>query len=524
VTRRPRRAGGALVSVLRRRWRLIALVTLLGLAVAIVWSLRRTPVYESTVSVFVSPTPTPTGGGDGGGQLNMRDEQQVVRSVAVARIVGQRYRTSATPTKLLGHVSVEVSGQSRVLRITYTDPVAATAITGADAFAAAYLEYRRRAVGDTIRSLVVNLTREIADLTERKQAQEAILAPGGQATSAERENALTLREAYSSRIADLRQQLRALRGVKVDPGSVLHPATSPPRPTGGLDRNAAIGLGLGLLVGMAAALVQDRTDRRLRGRDDLAELLDRPVLTSIPPQASWPRNRFRGQPERPTMLERPTGPAAEAYRVLQARISFLADRLGVTSIMVTSAAPDEGKSTTAANLALALAEAGRDVLLVSADLRRPRIHRLFELSSRFGLGEVLTDVRLDGPYRTPAQVGGRVAPELWSVTEHLWVLVSRPAPPEVTALLGSASMRRLLESQAKIFDFVILDCPPVLVAADALALAPLVDAVLVVADRPSTDRHTVVRVREQLEQVGGRVIGAVLNRDRSDHPRYQYGA
>ena len=528
MTSRPRRARGANpLRILGRHWLLVALVALLGLAAAVVWTLRRTPIYEATALVLVSPTATPTGEADNRGRpLSMQDEEQVVRSVPVARIVARQVETSATPTQLLRHVSVQAPGGSRVLRITYTDPVSATARTGADAFAAAYLTYRRQAVAENIRSLIANLTREIADLTAKKQAQEEILAPDHRATSAERDAALTLREAYGSRIADLGQQLQALRRVDADPGSVLRPAGVPSRATGTLDRNALLGLVLGLLVGMATAFGQDRTDRRLRGREDLADLLDRPVLTSIPPRSRWARRRFgrRRRPESVAMLEQPTGPAAEAYRVLQARVSFLAGQLGVTSIMVTSAGPDEGKSTTAANLALALAEAEQEVLLISADLRRPRVHRLLGLSNKFGLGEVLTDVGPEDLQGSPGGVEARTASELWSVTKHLWVLVSRPAPPEVAALLGSEAMRRLLESQRDSFDLVVLDCPPALVAADALALAPLVDAVLVVADKPSTERRAIMRLREQLEQAGGKILGAVLNRDRSDHARYQYGA
>jgi Mrp family chromosome partitioning ATPase len=118
----------------------------------------------------------------------------------------------------------------------------------------------------------------------------------------------------------------------------------------------------------------------------------------------------------------------------------------------------------------------------------------------------------------------RIACELWSVARYLWVIVSRPAPPQVAAQLGSEAMRRLLEAQRASFDYIILDCPPALAAADALALAPLVDAVLVVADSGSTNRSAVARLREQLEQVGGRVLGAVLNRDRSGPSAYQYEA
>jgi polysaccharide biosynthesis transport protein len=521
VTRRPRLRGGrSPLLVLRRHWRLVAVAGLLGLAVAVVWSLPRTAIYESTAAVLVAPTPTPTSGGGGHGRLSMRDERQVVRSVPVARIVARRYRSSGTPEQLLRHVSVEASDESRILRITYADPVGATATTGAGAFASAYLEYRRQAVGETIHSLAANLTQEIADLTAKKQAQEAILAPDRQATSAERDAALMLREAYGSSIADLEQQLQALRRVDVDPGSVLQAATPPSRATGSVGLSAALGLALGLLLGAAVAFVHDRTDRRLRGHEELAELLDRPVLTPVPSLSRWSRGRAgRRRPEPLAMLDHSTSPTAEAYRVLAARVSFLAGQLGLTSIMVTSAGPDEGKSITAANLALALAEMERDVLLISADFRRPRAHRLFALPNQFGLGDVLTDLR---PSDLQTEEETQISSELWSVTKHLWVLVSRPAPPEVAALLGSDTMGRLLERQRETFDFVILDCPSALTAADALTLAPLVDAVLVVVDRRSTDRHAVVRLREQLEQVGGRILGAVLNRHPTDRAGYQY--
>jgi capsular exopolysaccharide synthesis family protein len=512
--------------VLRRRWRLIAVVALLTLAVAVVWSLRRTPIYRATASVLVSSVAIPSEGGAPGQLVSMRDEQQVATSMPVARMVAERYGTSTTPEQLLRHVSVDVPKGSRILRITYADPVATTARTGADAFALAYLTYRKEAVVEHAHSLVANLTREIADLTTRKQAQEAILAPERQATAAERDAALALREAYGQKIADLGRQRRALEDTNVDPGSVIQPARRPGRPIRDLVTNVGLGLAVGLLLGTAAAFVTDRTDRRLRGRDDLAELLDRPVLTPIPPltRRRWGASRRRRRPKGLVMLDHPVGPAAEAYRTLRARVSFLAGRLKVRSIMVTSAGPGEGKSTVAANLALALAEAEQEVLLVSADLRHPQLHQLFALPNRSGLPDVLVDGLLSDPQAPPAAVEARIVSELWSVTKHLWVIVSRPAPPHVAGLLGSDAMRRLLETQRDRFDFVVLDCPPALVAADALAVAPLVDGVLVVADRASTDRAAIVRLREQLEQVGGRILGAVLNRDRSDRSAYQYEA
>jgi uncharacterized protein involved in exopolysaccharide biosynthesis len=156
--------------VFRRQLALIVAITLLGAAAAAAYTFRRTPVYESTASVLVSPTATPTGGEDSHGQLSMRDERQMVRSVAVASIITRRFRTSTTPEQLLRQVSVETSAESRVLRITFTDPVPATARTGADAFAVAYLDYRRRAVGANLRSLAAKLapTRPGDDASARK--------------------------------------------------------------------------------------------------------------------------------------------------------------------------------------------------------------------------------------------------------------------------------------------------------------------------------------------------------------------
>jgi capsular exopolysaccharide synthesis family protein len=526
VTPRPKPAGaGRRQGALRRRWRLIVTVALLALAVAVIWSVRRPPTYEATASVLVSPVATPSGRGTAGQELNMRDEQQVAQSLPVARIVVERFGSSATPDQLLRHVTVEVPGGSRILRITYSDPVPSTARTGADAFATAYLAYRKDAVAAQVQSLVANLTREIADLTAKKQAQDAVLAPEREATPSERDAALTLREAYGRQIADLQQQRRALQDASVDPGSMIQPARLPGRSLRSSQLNMGLGLAVGLLLGAAMALVYDRVDRRLRGRDDLAELLDRPVLAPIPPLTSWrkPFGRRRRAPEL-VMLKQPNSPGAEAYRTLRTRVLFLASRLQVASIMVTSAGPAEGKSTVAANLALALAETERDVLLVSADLRQPRLHQFFALPNQSGLPDVLTDELLRDGKVSASAMEDRIACELWSVTKYLWVIVSRPAPPEVAAQLGSDAMRRLLEAQRKSFDFIILDCPPALAAADALALAPLVDAVLVVADSRSTNRSAVARLREQLEQVGGRILGAVFNRDRSSPSAYQYEA
>ena len=118
-----------------------------------------------------------------------------------------------------------------------------------------------------------------------------------------------------------------------------------------------------------------------------------------------------------------------------------------------------------------------------------------------------------------------MASELWSVAPNLWVILSGPLPAHPSALMDSDAMRQFLKEQRDLFDFIVLDCPPALVVADAMALAPLADAILVVADAKESDREQVSRLKEEIEQVGGKIVGAVLNRSKqASKSTYYYEA
>jgi capsular exopolysaccharide synthesis family protein len=219
-------------------------------------------------------------------------------------------------------------------------------------------------------------------------------------------------------------------------------------------------------------------------------------MTVIPAVPSW---TDRSKPYLVT-LEAPRSPAAEAYRTLRTSVLVSAAQQGVKTLMVVSAVANEGKTTTAANLAVVLAQAEKRVVLISADLRRPRLHEFFGLSStERGLSEVLRgDRRAWESLRS-----GRV--------EHLWIMASGKVSEQPTELLQSEGMRELLADQREVVDFIVIDVPPVLAVADALVLAPMVDAVLYVANAETTPRGAVLQARAQLDQVGARILGAVLN-------------
>jgi capsular exopolysaccharide synthesis family protein len=199
-------------------------------------------------------------------------------------------------------------------------------------------------------------------------------------------------------------------------------------------------------------------------------------------------------------LNDPQSFAAEAFRVLRNNLHYANPDVPLRRILVTSAGPGEGKSTTAANLAISMAQGERSVLLVEADLRRPSVHSLFRQPTTPGLSSYLVGDSL------------LAAVLLKSAVPNLSLVVSGPTPPNPAELLGSRRMHEFLNTVAERFDVVILDSPPALATSDACALAPHVDGVLLVVDSGQTPEVALRRAKERIEAVRGRIIGAVLNR------------
>jgi capsular exopolysaccharide synthesis family protein len=507
--------------VFRRQLALIVAITLLGAAAAAAYTFRRTPVYESSASVLVRAITTNAfdPGSRVDQQLNMFNQRQLAQSEPVAALAAKTLKTTATPAQLLEHVNVDVPANSQILRVRYQDTVPLTAQRGADAFAKAYLVSREADARAQATTSQKSLQKDIARFQKQASAAEKQIADPD-ADSATRQAAQAKLAAANNRLDQLLSQLSGFQSLDFTPGTVIAAAGLPATPASPNNRlDIGIGLLVGVFLGVVLAFVRDRTDDRLRGREDLAERLDRPVLATIPPLSKRVRQEGKLRWKRRSRnslvtLEQPNSPAAEAYRTLRTRMARLASQLDINSVMVVSAGVGEGKSTTAANLAVVLAETGKDVLLVSADLRRPRVHQFFSLQNKSGLSNLLTDGTPPDKRKGPVADAKQMASELWSVAPNLWVVLSGPLPPHPSALMDSDSMRQFLKEQRDLFDFIVLDCPPALVVADSMALAPLADAVLVVADAKESDRDMVSRLKEELEQVGGKIVGAVLNRSK----------
>lgn len=216
------------------------------------------------------------------------------------------------------------------------------------------------------------------------------------------------------------------------------------------------------------------------------------------------------EPAKLICLYDPQSPIAEAYRTLRTNIQYAGVNKELKSLMVTSAGPEEGKTTTIANLAVAVAQTDKKVLLIDGDLRKPNIHRSFQVSNRVGLTNLLIrQAQLDYVIQKMPGI-------------ELYLLTSGPVPPNPAELLGSQRMKELLEELKAQYDMVLIDTPPLLAVTDAQLLASYVDGVLLVLGSGKVLRDHAKKAKALLDHVGANVVGAVLNKKQMNSESYYY--
>ncbi len=302
-------------------------------------------------------------------------------------------------------------------------------------------------------------------------------------------------------------QLRVDAALRTGGAAIIKSAevpTSPIEPTPA--RTAVLAGVVGLLIGLGAAFLIDYLDDKVRSEDDLERLTDRPVLAVVPVDPP--------PDHRPLALSRPGDIAVEAYRGLRTNVQFLGLDEPISVVQLTSSMAGEGKTTTSANLAVVLAQAGHRVALLDADLRRPRIHELFGIPQVPGFTDILlgaeprdviTHVDIDGGNRLSVYPSGAV-------------------PSNPSELLSGRRTKRLLSEMGKYYDFVIVDSAPILPVSDSVALAGAVDGVIVVVQAGRASDDNVVDTLERLDRVSAPILGTVLNQAaKSTTDNYSYG-
>lgn len=297
-----------------------------------------------------------------------------------------------------------------------------------------------------------------------------------------------------------------LKGLSTVTARVIDAATAPTAPSSpNLRLNLLAGILLGLIAGILLALLRDVLDRRLRTASDISSMTEKPIVGAIERD---PKTTDGGL----VILRDPLSPSAESFRALRTNLQFVVLDNPNLAVVITSALPAEGKSTVASNLALALAESEKRVLLVDADLRRPTVASYAGINGAVGLTTVLIG---RASFDDVVQQGGHPS---------LHILPAGEIPPNPSQMLSSRAMANLIADLRTRYDVVVIDAAPLLAVPDAVLMSQIVDGVLIVADTTKIRRPQLARALSDLERSGTVLLGIVLNRvpRRQNRPSY-YG-
>jgi len=317
----------------------------------------------------------------------------------------------------------------------------------------------------------------------------------------------TNREMYDALLAKVKE-LSLAGGVDLNNIRIIEPAELPSAPSGMKSMTLVLGGILGIFLGIGFAFFLEYLDFRIKTPDDIEKNVGLPVLGIIPrmPEAK----KLRTPPI--IIKDKPKDVSSEAYRSLRTNLVSAGLGNSLKTIMITSTGPREGKSITTVNLGMTLAEAGFKVLLIDADLRRPKLHRVFSLERHKGLITMLTGkLTLDEA--------------LWDVDTNLSVIPAGPVPSNPSETLGSTLMKQFISYIRDQYDIVLFDAAPILGMTDSVILSTEVDGTIVVVKTEETTRKALKIAVSQLEQVNAKICGVILNNvdvKRDKYYRYYY--
>ncbi|MBM7241668.1 polysaccharide biosynthesis tyrosine autokinase [Rhodococcus fascians] len=426
------------LKILKARWIIIAVTVVVAILGALGASLLTTPLYESSARMFVSTSGGATVSETYQGNLT---SQQLVASYSelatsdalAARVLNVLPLGGMSAAQLASKVKASSTPDTVLFNLTVTDPSSERARDIANAMA--------------------------TELTEQVRELETPANGGDPAAGVK-----TFQQAEAS-------------------STPVSPKTK---------RNLALGAAVGLLLGIALAVLRDRLDNTIKGRREIEAISGKALVGTIPfdkERKAHPAVDFQDLTQ---------SASAEAFRELRTNLQFLEVDHPPRVIVVTSAIPSEGKTTTAVNLAVALAEAGHHVALVEGDLRRPRVSKYMGLIGSVGMSTVLA--------------GQATVEEVLQPTKYegLQAMASGPIPPNPSELLGSEASRALLVELRSRFDYVIVDGAPLLPVTDSAVLTTHADGALLVTRYGHTKSNELARAIGNLETIGARVLGVVL--------------
>lgn len=506
------------LQILRRRWPLILLVVAVTGTSAYVFSARMKRVYRGATEVQVQPfSSTGSSASQTQDLLNLFANPTLVLQTDVKLIDSDSVLAPAardlglpSTAPLKKALSVQLIADTQILEIDVDTHVPAQSRDWANQIAASFINFQRAQVISQVTAsnseAITRITAANADIAKRLDAlkgqiQAAVRSPVSDTVIA----GLT---AQQTALAASLQTVPPASTLGTGGPSVIAPATTPVIPISPkIRQNILLGAMLGLLLAAGLVLLGEALDDRLRSAEEVEKWSGAPTLGYVPYTKELARKEAT-----PTIVHDSSSVVAEAYRTVRTNLRFLSVERPIKSLLVTSSVKGEGKSTTAANLAAAFAMSGVKTILVSADLRRPTVHKFFGLPNSEGL----VDALLPGAHLEQLLQKNELS--------DLRLLAAGRTPPNPTEILASSRFGDILRTLESAADLVIIDSTPLLGVADASALASRVDGVLLVVNPKEVNRRTLVHATEQLHKAGGRVLGTLLNAVSTGHGRgYGYG-
>ncbi|MDQ1420037.1 MAG: tyrosine-protein kinase [Acidimicrobiaceae bacterium] len=481
--------------VFGRRKGTILFAVFVIVVVVLTSTLLQTPTYQATASVVLRPSSAesllnPSSNVASNFAANVQTEVSVVTSGPVKQAV--RAQLGLTP-----NVSVASVGTTNVIAISADSTVPENAAIIANSYADNYINFRRNqdlngalAAESQIQTRIADLQTQVEKLNNQLRTD-----PKSQATITPQIDSLVTQEGtFKQQLG----QLQVAAALTSGDAQVVNAAAIPstpvkPRPV----RYLLLAIIAGLVLGVGAAFSVDFLDDSLKSTEELERAIGfLPTAAAIPRVSNW---RTKDVPMLVSLTE-PQSPAAESYRTLRTAIQFAALDRPMRTLQVTSPSAGEGKTTTLANLGVALAQGGHRVIITCCDLRRPRLHEFFGLDNTVGFTSVyMGNVPIQAALRTVPGVDG------------LRLLASGPLPLHPSDILASARAAEVFAALQSEADIVLIDSPPVLPVADAAILSQLADATLLVVTAGSTTRSQVINAVEALRQVDAPLFAAVVN-------------
>ncbi len=503
--------------VLRWRWITVVATVVATTVVALAVSFLQTPVYEASATLLLqsraseqifapeSPTQARAGSSDVLTEIGVMESRSVRQ--AVAEELGR-------PVE----VSIQAEGATDLVTISAESTEAAEAALIANTYAEVYITSRRQQLVadlqiaiDQVQAKITDFEGQLDDVDQPLADLDTAINAAGSLVEAQRLQ--DQRDRLQDQVEDERSLIESQQGPYITQLGQLQLATNLTQ-TGGAQivgraeeptepirptplRNGALALVVGAILGVGLAFLREHLDDTIKTKDDLQQITQgTSVLGLIPSVESW-KDRTSSLV---VSLTDPDSSAAEAYRSLRTAVQFIGLDHPLKVIQFTSPNASEGKTTTLANLAVALARAGQRVVVVCCDLRRPRVHEFFGLEAEPGFTSVLLG---ETPFSTALQaVKGE---------GDCALLAAGPSPPNPSELLSSRRTEEVITMLKNECDVVLIDTPPVLPVTDALVVSRLVDATIVVATAGRTTRKELHRAIEMLHQVSAPLVGTVLN-------------